>query len=277
MTTEPASLPTVSVMICVYNGADHVMNAVNSILAQSFTDFELVVVDDGSTDETAVLIQSCSDPRVKLFRKPHQGIPLTRNYALACAQADLLAVLDADDTAHPTRLQQQVDYMAKHPEIVLVGTSYIQVDHFRNTTKVVVPPLHDAAIRQAMVRGNPFCHSTIMMRRAAIDKAGGYSPAFPFGEDYELWSRLAQQGQLANLDEALVTRHYHARSVSNNFRDEFYRFKLFARTNHYAIQRLGAPKTAYFYTARAIAMFLVLDLYAALKAWRYKQTAVSSS
>ncbi len=277
MATEISPRPKVSVMICVYNGADVVMQAVDSILAQTFTDFELIVVDDGSTDDTAERVQACPDARLRFFQQAHLGIPQARNHALAQARGAYLAVLDADDVADPNRLEAQAAFLETHPEVVMVGTGYVQADQLLKRDKTVTPPLTDAAIRRAMLRGNPFCHSTVMMRRSAIDKVGFYSEAFPFVQDYELWSRLAQAGKLANLPELLVTRHYHSRSVSNNFRNEFYRFALFARANHYAIQRLGAPKTAYFYTVRAIVLFFILDLYAILKNWRHKQTAVLPS
>jgi glycosyltransferase involved in cell wall biosynthesis len=258
-------------MICVYNGAESVLDAIHSILNQTYTDLELIVVDDGSTDDTAVRIRTITDPRLRFFTQPHRGIPHTRNHALSHARAPLLAVLDADDTAHPTRLATQIAYMQTHPQTVLLGAGYIQQDHLRGVRKTVTPPPTDAAIRHALLRGNPFCHSTVIMRRSAIEQTGPYSTDFPFVQDYELWSRLAQCGQLANLPDPLVTRHYSPHSVSNNFRNELYRFTLFARANHRAIQRLNAPPTAYFFTVRAILLFFLLDTYAALKNW-WRQT-----
>jgi glycosyltransferase involved in cell wall biosynthesis len=271
MENDTLPSPKVSVMMCVYNGAARIAEAVHSVLNQSFTDFELIVVDDGSTDDTAVLLHAITDPRIRVFTQPHRGIPQARNHALAQARGEYLAVLDADDTAEPDRLSVQVAYLDAHPRLVVLGSAYRQVDHLRGRTLSVVSPADDAAIRRAMLRGNPFCHSTVMMRRTAVAQSGPYSEDFPYTQDYELWSRLALTGEMANLPDFLVTRHYHQRSVSNRWRTEWQRLLLFMRANSRAIRRLGYP---WYHQLRVLLAlrFLALDAYASLRSWRLTQT-----
>ncbi len=271
MTLDPAHPPKVSVMMCVYNGEARILAAVNSVLNQTWADFELVVVDDGSTDDTAVLLQTIPDPRLRVFHQPHRGIPQARNHALAQARGHYLAVLDADDIAAPERLQRQVAYLDAHPQVVVVGSAYVQEDHLRGRSIPVTPPLTDAAIRRAMLHGNPFCHSTVMMRRTAVNQSGPYAEDFPFVQDYELWTRLALTGEMANLPDLLVTRHYHPHNVSNNWRREGLRLWLFMRANSRAIRRLGYP---WYHQLRVLLAlkFIPLDLYAAFKSRRAKRT-----
>ncbi|MBK6327508.1 MAG: glycosyltransferase [Chloroflexi bacterium] len=267
METNYSRPPKVSVMMCVYNGQAHIAEAVASILAQSFADLELIVVDDGSTDDTAVILQTITDPRLHVFSQSHLGIPQARNHALAQAGGEYLAVLDADDTAVPSRLEQQIAFLDAQPHIVVVGSAYLQEDHLRGRTIRVTPPTDDGAIRQAMLRGNPFCHSTVMMRRTAVNQSGPYAEDFPYVQDYELWTRLALTGQMANLPDFLVTRHYHQHSVSNSWRKEGLRLWLFMRANSRAIRRLGYP---WYHQLRVLLAlrFIPLDLYATLRSSR---------
>jgi glycosyltransferase involved in cell wall biosynthesis len=259
--------PTVSVTMCVFNGEAFVGQAIESILGQTFADLELIVVDDGSTDGTAAVLAGYSDPRLQVLSKPHLGIPKARNHALSQARGEFIAVLDADDMAHPTRLAHQVDYLCQHPPIVVLGSGYLQVDLMRNRTLEIMPPRTNDAIRRAMVTGNPICHSSAMIRRSALDRAGHYSESFSFSEDYELWSRLAQVGELCNLDEVLVTRRYHEHSVSNDMSNELLHLRLFWRVSALAIDRLGFPWLYRLLSLRSICLFLAVDLYTAAKQW----------
>lgn len=253
--------------MCVYNGEDFVGEAVDSILAQTFDDFELIVINDGSTDDTAAVLASYEDPRVQIFAQSNQGIPKSRNRALQHARGQYIAVLDADDIAHPARLARQVDCLDAHAEVVALGSGYKQVDVLRDRTFRIIPPTADGAIRRAMITGNPICHSSVMMRRSALERVGSYDERFHYSQDYELWSRLAQVGELRNLPEVLVTRRYHSRSVSNNLTTEFLRLRLFWQASSLAVQRLGFPQSYRLLALRSIVLFLALDLYSAVKHW----------
>ena len=200
------SLPAVSVLMAVRDGAPWVGGAVESVLAQTAGDLELIVIDDGSTDATPDLLGRIRDPRVRVERRPHAGLTRSLNRALALARAPLLARLDADDLALPARLERQRAFLDAHPEVGLLGTGAREVDETGRDVAVVRPPEDDSAIRRVLIRRNPFVHSSVMMRRAALERGGDYDESLRVAQDYDLWMRLSRVTRLANLPEALVVR-----------------------------------------------------------------------
>jgi glycosyltransferase involved in cell wall biosynthesis len=254
-------VPTVSVVMSVYNSELYLAHALESILSQTFTDFELIVIDDGSTDGSAEILHSTSDPRLRVVEQNNAGLTRSLNRGFALAKGEYVARIDADDTCLPGRLAAQVAYMDQHQATVLLGTAYRHVDLLRDRQVDIYPPREDEALRRAMVSGNPFCHSSVMVRRAAVVKEGGYDESFPYLQDYELWSRLAQVGELANLPQILVSRRYHAASLSNDWRTELLRLSLFVRANWLAISRLGFPPVYRLYTARTLLLFVTAHVY----------------
>lgn len=208
------SVPGVSVLMSVHNGAPWVRDAVTSVFAQTLADLELIVIDDGSTDATPELLASLRDPRLRVERRARQGLTLALNRALELGRAPLLARLDADDLALPERLERQRQYLDAHPDVGLLGTGAREVDPSGREVGIVRPPADDEAIRRALIRANPFVHSSVVMRRAALDLVGGYDPSFPVAQDYDLWMRLARVTRLANLPEPLVIRRLAAGRVT---------------------------------------------------------------
>jgi glycosyltransferase involved in cell wall biosynthesis len=200
------SAPAVSVLMSVRNGAPWVKEAVESVLGQTFPDLELVVIDDGSTDATAALLASIRDPRLRVERQPPRGLTPSLNRALALARAPLVARLDADDLALPERLARQRAFLDAHPDVGLLGTAAREVDAAGRELGVTRPPEDDAAIRGALIRRNPFVHSSVMMRRDTVEKVGGYDESLPVAQDYDLWMRLSRITRLANLPAPLVVR-----------------------------------------------------------------------
>jgi glycosyltransferase involved in cell wall biosynthesis len=200
------SAPAVSVLMSVRNGAPWVRDAVESVLDQTVTDLELVVIDDGSTDATASLLATVGDPRLRVERQPPTGLTPSLNRALALARAPLVARLDADDVALPERLACQRAFLDAHPDVGLLGTGAREVDASGREIGVVRPPEDDAAIRRAMIRRNPFVHSSVMMRRSALEEAGGYDERLAVAQDYDLWMRMSRVTRLANLAAPLVVR-----------------------------------------------------------------------
>jgi glycosyltransferase involved in cell wall biosynthesis len=152
------------------------------------------------------VLASLRDSRLRVERRPRAGLTRSLIRALELARAPLLARLDADDLALPERLARQRQCLKAHPEIGLLGTGAREVDEAGLDVAIVRPPVDDAAIRRALIRANPFVHSSVLMRRAALDQAGGYDPSFPVAQDYDLWMRLARVACLANLPEPLVIR-----------------------------------------------------------------------
>lgn len=250
------SPPAVSVLMSVRNGERWVAEAVESILKQTWTDVELIVMNDGSVDHTEPILDGFEDPRLHCY---HGLTPrgLTRQLVRAAwlARAPLLARLDADDTAEPDRLAQQVEYLRAHPEVGLLGTGAYAEDR----RSWVMMPCGDAEIRRALIRRNPFIHASVMFRRTVYDQAGGYDARVPVAQDYDLWMRMARLTYLANLPEPLVTRRRHPNQISLTRARE--RRWTEARVRWRAVRRGQFPWWAALYAAKPL-------LGIALNAWR---------
>ena len=190
----------------VWNGAPQVGEAVQSVLSQTAADLELIVIDDDSSDATPAILKSFRDPRLRVTRRSRGGLTSALNAALAMARAPLVARLDADDIALPQRLERQLEYLKGHPDVGLLGTAARETDAAGKEVAILRPPTDDALIRRALIRRNPFVHSSIVMRRAAVDLAGGYDEAYPVTQDYDLWMRMSRVTRMANLSDLLVIR-----------------------------------------------------------------------
>lgn len=200
------SVPAVSVLMSVYNGAPWVGDAVASLLGQTAGDIELIVVDDGSTDSTPAVLAAIRDSRLRVYREPHAGLTRSLNRALRLATAPLVARLDADDVALPERLERQRAFLDAHPGVGLLGTGAREVDEAGREIRRIRPPEDDGTIRSALIRYNPFVHSSVVMRRSVLERVGGYDETLSVAQDYDLWMRLCQVTRLANLPEPLVVR-----------------------------------------------------------------------
>ncbi len=223
----------------VWNGAPQVGEAVQSVLTQTAADLELIVVDDESSDATPAILKSFRDPRLRVTRRSRGGLTSALNAALALARAPLLARLDADDVALPQRLERQLEYLKRHPEVGLLGTAARETDAAGREVAVLRPPTDDALIRRALIRRNPFVHSSIVMRRAAVDLAGGYDEAFPVAQDYDLWMRMSRVTRMANLSDLLVIRRLLPGRVTAAREGE--RFKAEARIRWRAVRSGAYP------------------------------------
>jgi len=212
--------PAVSVLLAVHNGAARIGAAVESVLGQTAGDLELIVIDDGSTDTTPDELARFTDPRVRHVTQARTGLTRALNRALGLARAPLVARLDADDTATPDRLEQQRAFLERTADVGLLGTAALELDERGRLVRVVQPPRDDVTLRRALIRANPFVHSSVMMRRELLDKVGGYDETFPVAQDYDLWMRLSRVTGMANLAEPLVIRTLGARRVSREREDD---------------------------------------------------------
>lgn len=208
--------PAISIIMPVRDGAEWLAEAVASIRAQDFDDFEFLIVDDGSDDGTAAMLSAFAahDRRVRLLQQAPQGIVAALNTAIAAARAPYLARLDADDRARPDRLGKQFAFMEAHPEIGLLGTSAEVIDAAGNVAGGFAPPTDHARLARLLSRTNPFVHSSVMMRTALVRRLGGYRAAFRAAEDYDLWLRMAEAGGIANLADALTQYRRHDANLS---------------------------------------------------------------
>jgi glycosyltransferase involved in cell wall biosynthesis len=208
------STPAVSVLMSVRNGAPWVGAAVESALAQTDPDLEVIVIDDGSTDGTTAVLAALHDQRLRVERREPRGLTPSLNRALSLARAPLVARLDADDVAMPERLARQRAFLDAHPDVGLLGTGAQEVDASGREVGRVSPPTGDAAIRRALIRRNPFVHSSVVMRRSLVERAGGYDESLPVAQDYDLWMRMSRITGLANLSAPLVIRRLLPERVS---------------------------------------------------------------
>jgi len=232
--------PLVSVVMAAHNVERYVASAIESVLAQTFTDFELVVVNDGSTDQTLQQIQPYAqrDSRIRLIHQSRQGIPRVRNTACAHAAGKYIAVLDADDLALPDRLAKQVDYMETNPDVALLGG---QVRYFNDQgllDQYSQTPTDSEEVARRLPERNAFIHSTVMMRREVFRAVGDYR--FPYAEEYDLYLRFADRYRLANLPDVLTYYRVHPnqRSVTGTIGDVL--FALAARHCARARRRTGS-------------------------------------
>ena len=209
--------PIVSVIIPVFNAEAFVASAIESVLAQTFTHYELILIDDGSTDETPQILKKYAifDPRIVILKQQNAGQSVARNAGMVSAKADLVAFLDADDLATPQRLELQVDFFKAHPGLELLGGAMEEIDSQGRSFGIrYVPPRGDAAIRAALPNYCPFITSSVMARKTELLKVGGFRAQFRTSQDYDLWLRLMPYIKFENLPDILVKYRVYPSSVS---------------------------------------------------------------
>lgn len=226
--------PAISVLMAVRDGERFLAEAVESVLSQSFSDLELVVVDDGSTDSTPEILGRIAegDPRMIVHRRrAGRNLAEVLNVAAELSRAPLLARLDADDVALPERLRMQVEFLAAHPEVALLGGQALMIDELGRQFGEARYPLQDDELRRALRTGNPFVHPAVAMRRQAFEAVGGYRTNFDYAEDLDLWLRLAEDRQVANLPDLVVEYRIHGGQQSVQKQDEQALYALAARAS----------------------------------------------
>ncbi len=198
--------PRVTVLLATYNDEPFLGAAIDSVLAQTFSDFELLVVIDASTDRSHDIVESYRDPRVRLLvNETNVGLAASLNRGLAIIASDYVARLDGNDLSFPERLARQVAYLDAHPEVAVVGSQATLIDIAGRRVGKARRPATELGMRWHRIFGSPLIHSSVMFRRAIVwDALGGYDSRYRFGEDFELWNRLAKEHAMRNLPEALV-------------------------------------------------------------------------
>lgn len=215
--TSMPLVPQVSVVLPVYNGGAFLKLAVDSILAQTFVDFELIVVNDGSNDGATDRLQSTADPRLRVIDLPvNRGTIAASNLGLSRARGSLIAMMDADDIAEPVRLAAQVAEFDATPELALLGSCASLIDAQGRRFGTIRPPLSTPEIRSRMFVENAFVHTSVMFRTDIVRRLGCYNPLAKHAQDYELFLRVALDHQCKNLDRALVGYRVHGAQDSLN-------------------------------------------------------------
>ena len=206
--------PDISVLVPLYDGADFVAEALRSALAQEGVSFEVVVVDDGSTDDSAAIVAAFADQRVVLVRQANAGIAAALNAAAARARGRYLARLDADDLCRPGRLRAQSAVLDRDPGCVLVASDFEVVDARGRLLDRRAVPVSDLALKARLLVQSPVAHGSVLLRRDAFERAGGYRTGAEPAEDYDLWVRLAPLGTFRSVPEPLYAYREHGGQVS---------------------------------------------------------------
>ena len=232
--------PRVSVVMSVYNDQSHLQEAVESILAQTFEDFELIAIDDGSTDQSSALLKAFDDPRLKILEQDNRGLTCSLIRGVSTARGQYLARQDADDVSDAERLAEQVAFLDSHPEVALVGTMAAIIDERGDRISSRRLEARPDAAHGKLSRENQFVHGSLMMRRDAYQAVGGYREFFRYSQDYDLVLRLAERWQTANLPNMRYRHRMRADEVSIRHNREQERFRDIARELHRE-RALGKP------------------------------------
>lgn len=232
--------PTISVAMSVYNGERFLRAAIESVLSQSFSDFEFLIVDDGSGDASPAIILEYAerDSRIRPVLRENRGLIVSLNEMVEQARAPLIARMDADDVCMPERFARQVEFLDSHPDYGVVGCWTLDIDE--NDQRYPLHgrdhPVDHAAFLEAIAHGWPLlCHPAAMMRRHVVREVGGYHAAFRHCEDYDLWLRLASVTKLGNIPERLIRYRHYPQQVSSR---------------HITEQQIGAAVSRIAYEAR---------------------------
>jgi glycosyltransferase involved in cell wall biosynthesis len=217
LNNENHNQPAASVVIPVYNTAAYLEKAVDSVLGQTFTDFEVILIDDGSTDGSSHILDryAASDNRCRVYHQPNQGIIATRNEGNRLARADILILMDSDDICLPDRFEKQLRYLNEHPDCVAVGSRILLIDPEGLPITVMGGCFSHEEIDSTNMAGvdAAFFQPTAAIRKSEVERVGGYRDAYPSAEDFDLFLRLAEVGKMANLPEVLLKYRQHLFSI----------------------------------------------------------------
>lgn len=206
----------VSVLIPARNAERYLAAALDSLFDQTFTDFEVVVVDDGSEDATASILADYATRHtcLRIIRQDRGGIVAALNRGLAVCRGPLVARMDADDVCLPLRLERQVRFLQDHQKVAAVGSAFQLISTTDRRGPIIPRPVAASALRRGLQRGTMLAHPTVMMRRDMVLTVGGYREALRHAEDYDLWTRLSDRHDLANLAECLLLYRIHGSQAS---------------------------------------------------------------
>ena len=266
------SQPRVSVIMSVFNGLPHLHQAIDSILSQTLFDFEFIIIDDASTDNTIEVLKGYQDSRLRLiFNKENVGVTESLNRGLQAARGEYIARIDADDVATPGRLQIQVDFLDAHPKIGLVGSWYHKISDLNAQRRELVQvETSNAEIQQKMLYCPIFAHSTVMFRKKCIEEVGPYDTAFRLAQDKDLWFRIAEKFEVAVIPEPLVTIRSISTGLGRMYRPLQNEFVLMARENALKRRLEGHPSIPF--STETIARFHVFQALEAYTAQRFVET-----
>jgi len=205
----------------VYNGERYLNEAVDSILGQTFTDFEFLIIDDASTDRTPEILRSYDDPRIRVVNNEENlGLTKSLNKGLALAKGEYIARMDADDVSLPKRLEKEMAFLESNATAVLVGTARQTIDHQNRILGIYIPPIRPQY--RDLIKYNSITHGSVVIRKEILEKFSGYNELFRKCQDYALWLQMSQKYHLFNIPDVLYKLRVHENSVSRTGEESIY-------------------------------------------------------
>lgn len=254
MKDEQSSAPSVSVIMSAYNAENDIAAAIESILAQTYTDFEFIVIDDGSKDKTAEIVEryAAQDERIRFCPQENTGLTIALNKGVNLARGQYIARQDCDDLSYPQRFEQEVKYLEGHPDVVLVGSNAndLYPDGFTSEWG----HYEDEELQKIVFLKTPFPHSTIMMRADVCHRLDGYDERRKTSQDMEMWMRLAKVGKIGMIKEPLIQRFVGEDTISAKRRWRQTYDALCSRLKHNPIHKHPG---AIYYTLRGLVIGLL--------------------
>ena len=244
-------MPQVSFVIPVHNGENFLENCIDSVLNQTFEDFECIILNNGSIDKTQEILEQFTDSRLKIIHQENIGVSRSLNKGIHLAKGSLIARLDVDDVSSADRLEKQVGFMIKNPKIVLCGSRFRELIRDASLPQKLAFIQVDKSIRKSMSLFNPFAHSTVMFRKKTFIDSGGYSEKYKNGLDYELWLRMLALGEAHILDYELCSIRVTEQSFSYRNKRRQKMEGILIRWN--AFKKFGGnPTKAFYYLIKSL-------------------------
>ncbi|XGV98162.1 MAG: glycosyltransferase family 2 protein [Leptolyngbya sp. BL-A-14] len=210
-------MPKVSVVIPAYNAMQYLEATLESVLKQTFTDFEVLIINDGSKDHIVEWFSQIKDNRVKLISQHNQGLSRARNTGITNAQGEYIAFLDADDLWEPSKLEKQVQYLDSHADVGMVSTKVVEIDEKGEVlAEVKVPETEKISLEDLLLSNPILCGSTPLVRHECFDKVGVFDPSLSSAADWDMWIRIALRYSVSAVTEALVKYRRHSTSMSRD-------------------------------------------------------------
>jgi glycosyltransferase involved in cell wall biosynthesis len=207
-------MPKISVIMPDYNGGKYLKEAVQSVLDQTYKDFEFIILDDGSTDDSVEIVENFSDDRIKLVKLGHGGIVSTLNEGLKISKGEYIIRSDADDVSLPERFEKLLVYIEENKQVGICGSWAISIDSEASVIgEMKYPPIQNDKIKKNTLLHNPFIHPSVIFRKEKILVAGGYKN-FKHNEDYELWTRVLRKNFGHNIPEFLLKYRIHSNQIT---------------------------------------------------------------
>ncbi len=221
------SNPKISVIMSVYNGEKYLKEAIESILRQTFSDFEFIIIDDGSTDKSLNIIEDYNDDRIKVIKNDvNVGLTKNLNRALVIAKGEYVARQDADDISLLCRFEEQIKFYENNPELVLLGTSIYIMDEKGKIIKKRIAPSNPGKF---LINVNNITHASVMFNKLIVNKLGGYNELFKYAQDYDLWLRISKYYSIMNLQLPLYCVRIHRNSIGTTKSREQFLYAILAK------------------------------------------------